>query len=308
LRSAVLRSAALIYNPTSGRQRHARVLDTILATLRGGGFEVEPAPTSYGGEATVLARDLAKAGHTEVVFSFGGDGTAREVAAGLLGSPVALGFLPGGTANLLALGFGLPPDPVRAAAALCTAPARDFDVGLAEAAGTGRGVPFLMMVSAGLDATILASLDLRLKYRFGKSAIVWQGLREWWRYAYPDLEIVADGRRHTATFAAVANIPYYGGSFRLAPDALPDDRLLEIVLFHGRGRRATMGFVVDLLRGAHLRRRDVTVLRVEEALLAGPSGGAAQIDGDLCDDRLPLSIKLAPERLRALFPQQQVRS
>jgi YegS/Rv2252/BmrU family lipid kinase len=297
-----LRSAALIYNPKSGRQRHARVLDDILATLRRGGFAVEPAPTSCAGEATVLARDLAKAGNTEVVFSFGGDGTAREVAAGLLGSPVALGFLPGGTANLLALGFGLPPDPVRAAAALCTATARDFDVGLAEQAGSGRGIPFLMMVSAGLDATILAALDLRLKYRFGKGAIVWQGLREWWRYPYPDLEIVAGGERHTATFAAVANIPYYGGSFRLAPDARPDNRLLELVLFHGRGRRATISFALDLLRGAHLRRRDVTVLRVEEVVLAGPPGGAAQIDGDLCDDRLPLSIKLAPERLRALFP------
>ena len=296
-----MRRAALIYNPTSGRRRHAHVLDDILAALRGGGFAVEPAPTSHAGEATLLARDLAKAGNTEVVFSFGGDGTAREVAAGLLGSPVALGFLPGGTANLLALGFGLPPDPVRAAAVLCTATARDFDVGLAEQ-GSGKSVPFLMMVSAGLDATILASLDLRLKYRFGKGAIVWQGLREWWRYPYPDLEIVAEGRRHTATFAAVANIPYYGGSFRLAPDARPDNRLLELVLFHGRGRRATISFALDLLRGAHLRRRDVTVLRVEEALLAGPPGGAAQIDGDLCDDRLPLSIKLAPERLRALFP------
>jgi YegS/Rv2252/BmrU family lipid kinase len=291
-----VRRAALLYNPKSGRQRHAQVLDAVLATLRGGGFAVEPAPTSYAGEATVLARDLAAAGETEVVFSFGGDGTAREVAAGLLGSPVALGFLPGGTANLLSLGFGLPHDPVRAAAALCTAPVRDFDVGLA-------GAPFLMMVSAGLDATILAALDLRLKYRFGRGAIVWQGLREWWRYAYPDHEVVADGRRFTATFAAVANIPYYGGSFRLAPDARPDDRLLDLVLFHGRGRRATMSFALDLLRGAHVRRRDVTMLRVEEAVLAGPSGGAAQVDGDLCADRLPLTVKLAPQRLRVLFPE-----
>jgi diacylglycerol kinase (ATP) len=201
-----VRRAALIYNPTAGRRRHGQVLDAILAALRSGGFAVEPAPTSRAGEATDLARGLAATGDTEVVFSFGGDGTAREVAAGLLGSPVALGFLPGGTANLLAFGFGLPPDPMRAAAALCTAPVRDFDVGLVEQAG--RGIPFLMMVSAGLDATILASLDLRLKYRYGKGAIVWQGLREWWRYGYPDLEIVAGGRRLTATFAAVANIPY----------------------------------------------------------------------------------------------------
>ena len=53
-----------------------------------------------------------------MVFAYGGDGTAREVAAGLLGGPAALGVLPGGTANLLALSLGLPRDPVAAAAAL----------------------------------------------------------------------------------------------------------------------------------------------------------------------------------------------
>jgi diacylglycerol kinase (ATP) len=291
-----VRRAALIYNPTSGRRNHARALDKVLATLRGGGFAVEPAPTSYAGEATVLARGLAAAG-CEVVFSFGGDGTAREVAAGLLGSPAALGFLPGGTANVLTLGFGLPRDPVRAAAALCRAPVCDFDVGVA-----GLATPFLMMVSAGLDATVLAALDLRLKHRFGKGAFVWQGLSEWWRYGYPDIEVIADGRRLTATFAAAANIPYYAGSFQLAPAARPDNRRLELVLFRGRGRASTLGFALDLVRAAHVRRRDVTVLRVEEVTLAGPAGAAAQVDGDLCAERLPLTVRLAPERLKVLSP------
>src|SRR6185436_8895899 len=156
--------------------------------------------------------------------AFGGDGTAREVAAGLLGTPVALGVLPGGTANLLAMALGLPRDPVRAAAALAGAQVRSFDVGLA-----GEH-PFLMMVSAGLDATVLAALDVELKWRFGEAAIVWQGLQEWWRYSYPDIEVVADGERLSATFAAVANIPFYAGAFRLAPGARPDDRRLELVL------------------------------------------------------------------------------
>jgi diacylglycerol kinase family enzyme len=159
-----------------------------------------------------------------------------------------------------------------------------------------------MMVSAGLDAAVLAALDLRLKRRLGQAAFVWQGLREWWRYGYPGLDVVADGRRLAATFAAVANIPYYGGSFRLAPGARPDDRRLDLVLFRGRGRRATLGFALDLLRAAHIRRPDVEVLRIEEATLAGPAGAAAQVDGDLCAERLPLTVRLAPERLKVLLP------
>lgn len=289
-----MRRAALIYNPRSGRQRHARVLDGLLAALRGGGFAVEPVPTAFPGQATELARELSR--ECEVVFAFGGDGTAREVAAGLLGGPAALGFLPGGTTNLLALALGLPNDPLRAAVALARVPARSFDVGLA------GGVPFLMMVSAGLDAALLAALDTRLKWRFGKAAIVWQGLHEWWRYPYPALEVTADGERTEASFVSVSNIPYYAGAFRLAPAARPDDGLFELVSFRGTGRAATVSFALDVLRAAHVRRRDVEIRRVREVVLRGPAGTGAQVDGDPCKERFPLSIRLAPEPLRVLAP------
>ncbi|MEA2599741.1 MAG: hypothetical protein QOF89_733 [Acidobacteriota bacterium] len=290
-----MRRAALIYNPRSGRQRHARVLDEILATLRAGGFDVEPTPTAHAGQATELARERSR--EVEVVFAFGGDGTMREAAAGLLGSPAALGVIPGGTANLLALALGLPRHPVAAAAVLRTSPVRLFDVGLA------GGSPFLMMVSAGLDASVLGSLDTRLKWRFGRAAIVGQGVREWWRYPYPALGLVADGERLEATFAAVANIPFYGGSFRLAPDARSDDGWLDLVLFRGAGRAAALSFSLDLLRSVHVRRRDVVMKRVREVLFEGPAGAPAQVDGDLCQERLPLSVRLGPERLRVLAPE-----
>ncbi|HEX4964277.1 MAG TPA: YegS/Rv2252/BmrU family lipid kinase [Thermoanaerobaculia bacterium] len=289
-----MRRAALIYNPRSGRQRHAQVLEAIRQALRAGGFDAEPTPTSHPGHATELAREKGR--EVEVVFVFGGDGTMREAAAGLLGSPAALGVIPGGTANLLGLALGLPRDPVAAAAALTRYSVRPFDVGLA------GGSPFLMMVSAGLDAVLLGSLDTRFKWRFGKAAIAAQGLREWWRYSYPTLGLVADGERLEATFAVVSNIPFYGGAFRLAPEARPDDGWLDLVIFRGAGRAAALSFTLDVARSAHVRRRDVTVRRVREVLFEAPSGAPAQVDGDLCQERLPLSVRLAPERLSVLAP------
>lgn len=288
-----MRRAVLIFNPRSGRQRHARLLDAILAALRGGGFAVDPVPTAFPGQATELAR--ASSREVEVVFAFGGDGTMREVAAGLLGGPAALGILPGGTANVLARALGLPLDPVAAAGLLGGLAARPFDVGLA------GGDPFLMMVSAGLDASVLALLDTRLKWRFGRGAIVVQGVREWWRYPYPQIAITADGEPLAASFAAVSNIPHYAGTFRLAPAARPDDGWLELVAFRG-GRAATLSFVLDLLRSAHLRRRDVEVRRVREVDFGAPAGALAQVDGDVCRARLPLAVRLAPERLPVLAP------
>ena len=232
-----------------------------------------------------------------MVFSFGGDGTAREVAAGLLGGPAALGVLPGGTANLLALALGLPRDPVAAAAVLRGLPPRPFDVGLA------GGVPFLMMVSAGLDAAMLASLDTRLKWRFGKPAILGQGLREWWRYPYPALEVTVDGERLEATFVSVSNIPYYAGAFRLAPEARTGRRPASSWCSSGAAaapppsRSPSTCCAPPTSAGATSRSAGS-----REVLLAGPAGALAQVDGDVCQERLPLTVRLAPERLLVLAP------
>ena len=291
-----MRRAILIFNPRSGRQRHAQALDAILAALRAGGFEVEPTPTARPGHATELAREKGR--EVEVVFAFGGDGTMREAAAGLMGSPAALGLIPGGTANVLGLALGLPREPVAAAGFLTGLRPRPFDVGLA-----GES-PFLMLVSAGLDATVVEALDIRTKWRFGRAAFVAQGVREWWRYGYPALGLVADGERMEATFAAVANIPFYGGGFRLAPGARSDDGCLDLVLFRGTGRAAALSFTWDLIRSTHVRRRDVTVKRVREVLFEGPAGAPAQVDGDLCPERLPLAVRLSPERLSVLAPEE----
>ncbi len=294
-----MRRGALIYNPIAGRGRHHRVLDAILATCRQHGVELEPMPTTGPRQATELAAALAREGRADVVFALGGDGTAREIAAGLLGSKVPLGILPGGTVNLMALALGLPRRPVAAAAVLCRAEPRPFDAGIA---GTSL---FLMMISAGLDARALAALDHAFKSRLGQAAVLLQGAREWWRYGYPALDIVADGERvEPGTFLAVSNIPYYAGTFRIAPSARPDDRRLELVTFHGSGRAATLGFILGVVSGRHLRRRDVSVRSVSEVVFSVPPAAAVQVDGDPVDEGSSVHVRLAPAPLLVLAPPQ----
>ncbi|HYH44376.1 MAG TPA: diacylglycerol kinase family protein [Thermoanaerobaculia bacterium] len=298
-----MRRVALIHNPAAGQRRRlsqrGRGLDALLDTLRAAGAEAELRPTAGPGDATGLARDAAAAGF-EAVFALGGDGTVREVAAGLLGSGVPLGILPGGTVNLLARAFGLPGDPLAAAALLPRLVPRRLDVGLAGA------TPFLMMVSAGLDASVLGMIDGTLKRRFGRLAILAQALGEWWRYSYHQLELTADGRPLQASFAAVSNIPLYGGPYRLVPDARPDDGRLKLITFQATGRLATLAFTLDVLRTAHVRRRDVFIQDVAEVVLAGPPGAAAQVDGDVCRERLPLRIRLSPDLVHVLAPRLEI--
>ena len=108
--SPVRPRASLIYNPNAGRRRHARTIDGIKDAL-GAAYDLNVSPTRGPKEAIALAREAAIRGD-HAVFAWGGDGTIREVVEGILGSPVILGVLPGGTFNVVALAVGVSRDPV----------------------------------------------------------------------------------------------------------------------------------------------------------------------------------------------------
>ena len=289
--------AVLIYNPKSGRQVARRVLPEVRATLRAAGFEVEPTATEGPGDATRIAREAVASTSIEIAFAMGGDGTLREVARGLLGSEVALAPLPTGTTNVLALTLSLPRNAEDAARAMATCRRRALDVGLA------GDEPFLMQVSAGLDAAVMARQDSDAKKRFGKAAVAWTGLRQWWDYDYPRFELRFDGHAERASHFAACNIPHYAGAFRMAPGADPGDGRLDLVLFRGHGRAATLGFARDLGLGRHLARADVMTRQVEKLELVGPGTEyLVQIDGDVLSGSMPLEISLADERLWVLAP------
>src|SRR6185436_11472149 len=188
-----MRRGALLYNPAAGRRRAVGLLDGIRAALAAGGWEIEAVPTGYPGGATTLAAELAGEGRVEAVFAVGGDGTLREVAAGLLGSEVALAPLPAGTTNVLVRALGIPRQPLAAARALAGGVRRPLAVGIC------GETPFLMMVSAGLDAAIMGALSGERsgaqKARWGMGAVMAQGLGSWWRYPFPTVTARWDGQQ-----------------------------------------------------------------------------------------------------------------
>lgn len=287
--------AALIFNPRAGSRRTTRLVAAVQNALDAAGFEVETLPTTGPRDATSLARRAARTG-VSTVFVFGGDGTLREAAAGLLGTDVRLAPIPGGTVNVVARAVGLPRHPVRAAAAFRDARPLAMDVGLC-----GEEI-FLMLASAGLDARVMSSMTPGFKRHFGVLAIALSGLLQWTTYDYRPIDCMADGQRLSATLVAVCNLPHYAGSRKMAPAASATDRCLDLVVFRGRGRSATLGFARDFLMGRHLDRADVELARVEQVEIHGPQGLCVQLDGDALPIRLPVTVRLATERLQLLVP------
>lgn len=277
------------------------MLPEVLEHLRAGGFTVEPTPTGAPGDATRLAQEAVDAG-VDVVFAMGGDGTLREAAKGLLSSTAnrentpALGILPAGTTNVLSIALGLPQNPLAAAKVLPHCEITEIDVGR-----IGEE-PFLMLVSYGLDAVVMAHQNSDAKKRYGKAAVVWTALREFSSYDYPTVDLEADGSRHAVPFFAACNIPHYGGAFQMAPDANPTDGLLDLVLFHGHTPTATLGFAKDLMLGRHTQRPDVDTATVDRIDLLEPKRITVQIDGDPLTVETPVRVTVGSERLRVLVP------
>jgi len=289
------KQAVLIFNPRAGSWRTEQRVTAIRSALAAVGYDTEPLPTQAPGHATELAREFSTAG-IDAVFTHGGDGTLREAAAGLLGTGVSLAPIPGGTVNVVAMALGLPQDPLRAAEMFADAETVDMDVGVC-----GAEI-FLMQTSAGLDAHIMGNLAPALKRRLGKAAVAHSALLHFSDYDYPPIELVADGRQLSGTLIAVCNLPYYAGSFQMAPGASISDRALDLVVFHGEGRLKTLGFAWDVALGRHLERSDVELIRVQEVTLHGPTGLPVQLDGDTLPVPLPVTVGLHPETLRILKP------
>ncbi len=289
-----MRRAALLFNPRAGQGRGARTFGRIGAALADA-FALESFATTGPEHCRELTRRAVER-EFDAVFVLGGDGTLRIAARELLGTATALGPLPGGTTNVVARALGLPADPVAAAHRLATAPARELDVGRA-----GDGV-FLMQISGGLDARIMAAVDPRRKQRFGKLAIAWTGLREWSRYRFPSFALEVDGEPMRATGFVVANLAEYAGGYRIVPEARPDDRQLELLLFQGNRRRSALGFALALALGRHTRRKDVEIRRVAKARLTAPARLELQGDGDPFVETPPFTVRLSSRRLRVLAP------
>jgi YegS/Rv2252/BmrU family lipid kinase len=293
----------LIANPAAARTAPIAV-NAILTTLRGAGWDVEALATGGPGDA----RRLAQYGVTEkvdVVAVFGGDGTAMQAAAALVGTDVALGVIPGGTGNLLAGNLRIPASPARAARALVRAKPRLFDLGRMERpAGLQY---FAVACGAGYDARVMAGTLSEHKRRWGMAAYVATTLRLMSELRSTLHSITIDGVEYEANAAMVlvANCGEVIPPFvKLGPGITPDDGLLDVVVVRADNFPQSLRAVWDLLRltpGAsgpdgyvgHVRGREVKVAtdRAQPVQLDGEPGGTT-----------PFTATVVPGAIRIMVP------
>jgi diacylglycerol kinase family enzyme len=153
----------LVGNPTAQSGKNQERIDRALEIMKGAGIPADLLPTLPGGKTIGAVRDALDSGSHRVVIAMGGDGTFREVAAGLYTSKrrddVAMGMLPTGTANDQGKSFGLealPESLERNIDVIRAAHETRLDVGIYRAGGP-EATPDYFFDSAGwgLSARVL---------------------------------------------------------------------------------------------------------------------------------------------------------
>ncbi|HEX5829088.1 MAG TPA: diacylglycerol kinase family protein, partial [Candidatus Limnocylindrales bacterium] len=229
-------------------------------------------------------------------------GTLRVVASALLevpGDPAAkapLGILPLGSVMNVARSLGVPRELEAAAAVLAAGRTRTIDVGVVD----GRG-PFFEGVAIGLHAELFAAAaDLDR----GDAGAPLRGLREALRYRPSRIELhPVDGPpiRTRALVVSVANGPYVGLAFMVAPGARLDDGLLDTRIFERFSRWELLRHFWAIAAGR--RRYEPRVRTVRTACVRIRARPAMRVRADGEDaGETPTTIRVLPAALKVLVP------
>ena len=286
----------VVYNPRAGIDSR-RALSAIRAAhpeWEGGVIR----STEHEGHARELAREAVRDG-CELVFAVGGDGTANEVAEGLLGSQTTLGLIPVGSGNGLARTLEIPLKPDRALRCLeRESVVRRMDVGLLNER------PFLNVAGVGFDAAVGRAFQERGRggARRGVLAYVVLALRQLFSYRARECTLETDREtlRLRTLLVTFSNGRQYGAGAVIAPRARLDDGRLDLFVVEDAPRLEVLLNAPRLFRGSLHRSPRCRLISTTRAVLVG--AGPPHRDGEPEEEVERVEVRLLPRALRVLVP------
>ena len=292
----------LFLNPTAGRGRAGRREPRIVELLGNCGLPVDVHRSSGVGDLESRIRRHVEDGHKLIVVA-GGDGSVHEATNGILsaGGAASLGVVPTGTGNDFAKACDIPLDwehAVRLLADRIAAGqgARPVDVGRMNDRYFANGA------GIGFDARVT---KIAHSYRMPIGDLVYllaifRGMAE--GIATPHIRIMADDLLWDGplTLANIANGPWEGGMFHIAPMASNSDGRFDLIIAGPVSRMRVLTLLPTLMTGKHMGEKEIVHVPVRQLTIEAEEPVLCHLDGEMQPPLRRLEISLLPGALHLL--------
>jgi diacylglycerol kinase (ATP) len=288
-----MKTAYLLFNPASGSFSTARV-HQVQQLLKDAGFTCQSLFPASAREAEAAVRELSLANAEPLIIVVGGDGTVNTALNGIANPRTILGYIPLGTANVLARELGITSTDA-AVARISNGTARPVTAGRLTGATMDRY--FLLMAGIGFDGAVVADVQPGEKRLLGKGAYLLSAWRQFRRWDASLLSVTIHGETLSAHTVVACNAIHYGGNFRIAPGASLFSPTLQVVGVAGDRRKDFAFWALQVIFPAWAPRdgQHSWVRQASQLTITGTK--AAQADGDLAG-RSPLTIAALPAFVR----------
>ncbi len=321
------RTATIIYNPMSGRKgKRTESAQEMVRLLEARGITAEACATTAPNDATRLARE-AIANGSNIIVSYGGDGTLNEVIQPMVGKEAVLAVWAGGTANVVAKDLQLPKEPRQLADVIAAGKTKRIALGCAthnlesnDEHQPSVGLPekqnasipssaglqtaqryFLMFAGIGLDASISQGVNAKLKRQTGEFAFWISGIKHFFTWDAPVFEVEVDRQKYESAFTLIGNGKRYGGGIKMTKNARLEEPEFELFMLPRHKRN--ISYLTDLLKGflGKPEKSSATIVRSSRIKINSIKEIWVELDGELAGT-LPMTFEAVPDALSVIVP------
>ncbi len=297
-----------LVNPASANGSTGRRWPQIAERAQSAGLAGETLVSERPGHLVELAERAA--GGAGLLVAVGGDGTVHEVVNGLIRSgrsgEVDLAVLSRGTGKDFVRSLRIPGDLDKAIETARAGKTRVVDVGLARFTGLD-GSPaeayFANFAGAGISGSIARRANASSKVLGGKASFMWATVAVFLRWKSVDVTVDVDGTpRSGPMFEVLAmNGDYTAGGMWMAPDAMADDGLFDVVLIGDVTKLDFVATFPKLYRGRHVGHPKIEHLKGRAVKVDSATPLPIALDGEQ-PGTTPVSFEIAPGALRLRVP------
>jgi diacylglycerol kinase (ATP) len=282
----------VLVNPQSGNGLGMKVWHQVQEMLIADGHQFVFHITSRPFEATMLTIDLLREHEIEFIIVIGGDGTIHEVANGLWPFQpdryrCLMAVIPAGTGNDFAKAHGIPINVAHAYHLIFeNQKIKSIDI---IKYGPSLNAIALNSIGIGFDGQVARVIESstykKVFNRFGLGKLtyfiamfsVYLNYRPCMVWLTINQQVI----KLTETWMVVAtNIPYFGGSMKICPDALADDGEIDVVVVQSPSRLRLLPILFKVYKGTHIHHQAVSMYRGKDISIRAEKQLMAQADGE----------------------------